>query len=234
MTTANAPTPTSQASRLPRSPRSACAVGEREQAQPRAARCRAPASRPLPMSRRAASAAPRRAAAPSVANGRSRTSGRGPVNGRSSSAQPSGVTQRSQPRPPGRVGDHPQREARPRARPSQMPGRHAPRRRELARQRADAGEDRHDRDDRERQVGRRPAGDPPAAQPGEHRDPEHGGPAPIAASAARKAAAPADDAREHELRAARVLLARAARGPRRAAPHTAAKIARRPPTRQAV
>ena len=87
-----------QASRLSRWLRRASAAGEdsrpsRGSALPRAG------SRPLPRSRRAAS----RAAVPSsstlAAAGSRSTAGRAPVNGRSSSAQPSGVAQRSQPAP---------------------------------------------------------------------------------------------------------------------------------------
>ena len=93
-TNAKAPLASSHAIRLPRSPRSAWAVGE-----PSMRRCGSASSRacssPLPTSRRSAIAAASPSRTTLAASGRSSTTGRGPANARSSSIQPSGVAQRS-------------------------------------------------------------------------------------------------------------------------------------------
>jgi len=95
---ANAPTPTSQPIRPPRSSRSAWAVGEASSPSRGARRSRDSIS-PLPTSRRSVIApASANSAAPTASGSRS-TSGRGSANGRDASAQPSGVVQRTQPAP---------------------------------------------------------------------------------------------------------------------------------------
>ena len=107
---ANAPTLRSQTTRLPRSLRSACAVGEESSRRRGCALSRA-GSTPVPMSRRGRDPRRRRrAAARLAATGSSSTSGCAPVNGRSSSAQPSGVSP-AQPASAARgVGDHAQQQ----------------------------------------------------------------------------------------------------------------------------
>ena len=95
---ANAATLLVHAIRLPRSVRSACAVGEESRRRRGAALSRA-GSTPVPMSRPAAIRAASTSSSTLATAGSSRTTGWAPVNGRSSSVQPSGVAQRSQPAP---------------------------------------------------------------------------------------------------------------------------------------
>ena len=95
---AKAPVQLSHTIRPPRSPRSACAIGEESSRRRGAALSRA-GSTPVPTSRPAAIRAAAASVSALAASGSSRTSGRAPVNGRSSSAHPSGVAQRSQPAP---------------------------------------------------------------------------------------------------------------------------------------
>ena len=151
---ANAPMLSSHTIRLARSERSACAVGEESSRRRGSARLvrRQQAGADVAAWRRSG----RRPASSSTlaATGSKRTSGWAPVNGRSSSAQPSGVAQRSQPAPAGGVGDHSQQQEQ-RRRP-RSPSSSAIRRvgRELARERAHADEHGHDRHRREREIGR--------------------------------------------------------------------------------
>ena len=98
MMSAKKPLATSQPARLPRSLRSASAVGEDSPVDRGGALSRRE-RRPLPMSRRAAIAPATAIASAAAASGSSRTAGRAPVKGRSSSLQPSGVAQRSHPSP---------------------------------------------------------------------------------------------------------------------------------------
>ncbi len=84
--------------RLPRWLRSACAAGEDSNARPDPPL--RSGSRPLPMSLAAPSRAASHSSSALATTGSSSTAGRGPANGRISSAQPSGVAQRSQPAAP--------------------------------------------------------------------------------------------------------------------------------------
>ena len=167
---ANTATLVSHTIRLARSLRSACAVGEESSRRRGAAVSRA-GSTPVPMSRRRRSA-PRAATSTKVAaTGRARTSGRAPVNGRSSSAQPSGVAQRSQPTPLEVSAITRSSKRQPYDRAPQLE-RDPARGRELARERADAHEHRHDRHRRQRQVGRPARRQAAREEAGELREPQ--------------------------------------------------------------
>ena len=231
MISANTPTPTSQASRPPRCVRSASAVGEASRRRRGGALSRA-ASRPRPMSRRRSIRAATSSRASVASAGRTSTAGRAPVNGRSSSAQPSGVSQRSQPADDVSATIRSSSASASAAPPS--PERDAPRRRELAGDRADAGEHGQRRHEREREVGRRP--DPGAADAGSRRAAparRSRRPRRFPPARPRNAVAAAHRAGEHELPAAGVLLGaqRAHRPP--AGPTAPAKI-RSAPSRHAV
>ena len=95
---ANAPMLISHTIRLPRSLRSACAVGEESRRRFGSAVSRV-GTTPVPTSRPAAIRAAAASSSTLAATGSTRTSGWAPLNGRSSSAHPSGVAQRNQPAP---------------------------------------------------------------------------------------------------------------------------------------
>ena len=209
--TAKAPIPTAHATRLPRSRRKASRVGP-----PRSPRRGAPASRDpssaAPTSRRSemAPAAARRR--PVAASGSRSTRGRAPVKARSSSDQPRGVAQRIQWRVP-EVSPATRRRRASTMTPAEIS---LATRRDPAiwrGQGADAHEDQPHRDDREREVGRAGHGQAAGEQPGEGREPDGGGAGADRDEGREIGPAPADDAREHELLPAGVLLAaKGARG----------------------
>ena len=84
--------------------------------------------------------------------------------------------------------------------------------------RADADEDRHDRDDGEREIRGAAGGQPRDDEAGERREPQHDRAGGDRGERRDERALPADRAGEHELLPARVLLRRASRAPRRALP----------------
>ena len=216
MMKANAPTLPSHTIRLPRSVRSACAVGEESSRRRGAALSRA-GSTPVPMSRPAAIRAATTSSSTVAASGEQQHERLGAGEG----AQFLGPPERRHPAQPagaGRgVGDHPQQPGtarRPRRRARARSGvsgragwRARPRRRTPARPRRSRARAR---------PSRRRAG-PPGRNPANSASPRITMPAAIAASAARYAVRSPDRPGEHELHPARVLLGCAARAPRRAA-----------------
>ena len=223
--------PANQPSSRPRSPRSASAVGE-ESRRPRGGALSSLASSPVPTSRRSAIRAETASSAAVAAASSSSTAGCGPANGRISSAQPSGVAQRSHSSAAGGVGDDPQREGSGEDRHPQ-PQRQPPGRRQLAGERADADEDRRDRGDLQRQVGRgaRPRARRPAARA---RSPARSGRRRRRPRRARRGGRCGGRSARRG-RAPQRPSSSSARCARTAAkiPQTAAKIERMPPVRQA-
>ena len=134
-----------------------------------------------------------------VATGNSSTSGCGSANGRSSPAAEWGRP--AQPLQAARRGggDSPQREG-DREYAGRQPGRQSLRRRQLAGDGSDADEHRHDRDDREREVGRAAHGDLAADEGDERREPQHSGAGADRRKLSEESVAPAYHSRKHELR----------------------------------
>ena len=211
--------------------RSASAVGEREQAS-RGGALSCAASRPGPMSRRRSI----RAATSRRASGRRRAGpappAAAPANGRSSSAQPSGVTQRS----------HQRHEVSATIRSSEREGERPRRRSPVASRRVGASwlasaptptKTAATAAIASARKAEGPAARPPARSPTSRSPARRSArPAPTPASAARKRRAAADRSGEDELAAAGVLLG--AQRPHRGedAPQPRRRCERMPPVRQ--
>ena len=208
MMSANTPTPISQASRPPRCVRSASVVGE-ESRRRRGGALSWAASRPWPMSRRRSIRAATSSRASVARAGRIRTAGRG-AGERPQLLCP--AQRRRPPQPAGGRGvrDHPQQQRDGEHRAGDPRG-HAPRRRDLAGDRADADEHRQRRDERDREEDRGPGPGAADEDPDQQRQPDdRRARSRSPPSAARNACARLTGAGEDELRGGR-------RPPRRAA-----------------
>ncbi len=233
---ANAATLLSHTTRLPRSLRSACAVGEESSPRRGSALSRA-GSTPVPTSRPAAI----RAAATSSSTRRRDREQQHQRPGAGERAQLLRPPERRRPAQPagaaGGVGDHPQQQGQPHDRAPQLE-RDPACRRELARERAHADEHRHDRHRRQGKVGRPAGGQAARDEAGELREPQDRDARRDRGHRREKRRPAPDGPGEHELHPARVLLGLAApapppaaRTPRRRSPASrrrARRCSRRP------